>query len=101
MSHAVKIFKQMFLHTVRLTRMLSIIILTIIPPIPKALSNFPNILFSKTLTGQKTNQAVIVTPEFAIYFICLASNIASKSGTMCYCENTFLVSSFTFNKYIF
>ena len=98
MSHAVKMFKQMFLHTVRLTRMLSIIILIIIPSIPKALSSFPNILFSKTLTGQKINQAVIVTLEFAICFICLASNIASKSGTIGRCENTFLVSSFIFNK---
>ena len=61
LSHAVKIFKQMLLHTALLTRMLSIIILIVIPSIPKAVSSFPNILFSTTLTGQKINQAVIVT----------------------------------------
>ena len=59
MSHAVKMFKQMLLHTALFTRMLSIIILIIIPCIPKAVSSFPNILFSTTLTGQKIDQAVI------------------------------------------
>ena len=54
-------FKQMFLHTALLTRMLSIIILIVIPSVPKAVSSFPNILFSTTITGQKINQAVIVT----------------------------------------
>ena len=79
MSHAVKMFKQMLLHTALLTRMLSIIILIVIPSIPKAVSSFPNILFSATFTGTKINQAVIVTGEFVVYFICLASNIASTS----------------------
>ena len=58
--------------------MLSIIVLIVIPSMPKAVSCFPNILFSTTLKGQKINQAVIITVEFSIYFICLASNIASK-----------------------
>ena len=58
--------------------MLSIIILIVISSVPKAVGCFPNILFSTTLTGQKIDQAVIVTVEFVIYFICLASNIASK-----------------------
>ena len=71
-------FKQMFLDTALLTRMLSIIILIVIPSIPKAVGCFPNILYSTTLTGQKTNQAVIVTVEFVIYFTCLASNIAIR-----------------------
>ena len=63
-------FKQMFVHTSLLTRMLSIIILRVIPSIAKAVSCFPNIL----LTGQKINKAVIITVKFAIYFIlCLAS----------------------------
>ena len=77
MSHAVKMFKQMLLHTALLTRMLSIIILIVIPSIPKAVSSSPNIFFSTTLRGQKINQAVIATVEFVIYFICIASNIAS------------------------
>ena len=58
--------------------MLSIIVLIVILSIPKAVSCFPNILFSTTLTGQKINQAVIIKVEFSIYFICLASSIASK-----------------------
>ena len=57
---------------------LSIIILIVIPSIPKVVSSFPNILFSITLTGQKINQAVIVAGYFVIYFICLASSIASN-----------------------
>ena len=59
--HAVKMFKQMFLHTAGVTRMPSIVVLIVIPSIPKAVSSFPNILFSTTLTGQKVNQTVIVT----------------------------------------
>ena len=51
--------------------MLSIIILIAIPSIPSAVSCFPNILFSATRTGQKINQAVIVTVEFLIYFVFL------------------------------
>ena len=47
--------------------MLSIIILIVIPSIPKAVSSFPNILSSATLTGEKINQAVIITVEFVIY----------------------------------
>ena len=78
MPHNVKMFKQMFLHTALLTRMLSIITLIVIQSIPKAVSSFPNILVSITFTGQQINQTVIVTGEFVIYFICLASNIASK-----------------------
>ena len=79
MPHTVKMFKQMFLHTALLTRMLSIIILIVIQSIPKAVSSFPNILVSTTFTGQQINQAVIVVlGEFVIYFICLASNIACK-----------------------
>ena len=58
MSMAVKMFKQMFLNTALLTRMLSIIILIVILSIPKAVSCFPNILFSTTLTVQTINQAV-------------------------------------------
>ena len=58
--------------------MLSITILVVIPSIPKAVSCFPNVLFFTTLTRLKINQAVIVTGEFVIYFICLAGNIASK-----------------------
>ena len=75
--HAVKMFKQTFSHTALLMRMISIIIFIAIPYIPKAVSCFPDILFSTTFTGQKTNQAVI-TVEFVIYFICPAGNIASK-----------------------
>ena len=78
MPHAVKMFKQMFLHTALLTRMLSIIIFIVIPSTAKAFSSFTNILFSTTLVGQKIDQEVIVTGEFAIYFICLASNITSE-----------------------
>ena len=62
-------FKQMFLHTVLLTRMLSIILLLVIPSIPKVVGSFPKILFSTKLTGRKINEAVIVTVEFVIYFI--------------------------------
>ena len=40
-----------------------IIILIVIPSIPKAVSCFPNILLSALLTGQKINQAVIVTGD--------------------------------------
>ena len=40
-----------------------IIILIVIPSIPKAVSCFPNILLSAPLTGQKINQAVIVTGD--------------------------------------
>ena len=58
--------------------MLSIIILIIIPSIPKVVSSFANILFSVTLTGQKINQAVIATGYFVIYCTRLASNIASN-----------------------
>ena len=68
----------MFLHKALLARMLSIIVLIVILSIPKVISCFANILFSTTLTGQKKSQAVVVTVEFLIYFICLASNIASK-----------------------
>ena len=78
MSHAVKMFKQMFLPTALLARMLSIIILIVIPSIPKVVGCFPNILFSTTLTGQKIDQAVIITVEFVIYFICLASDISGE-----------------------
>ena len=60
MSHAVKMFNQMLLHTALLMRMLSIIILMIIPSIPKAVSSSPNVLSATTLTGQKIDQAVIV-----------------------------------------
>ena len=66
------------LHTPLLTKMLSIIIPIVIPSIPKATSCFPNILFFTRFTGQKINQAVIVTVKFLIYFTCFASNIASK-----------------------
>ena len=66
--YAVKKFKYMFLHTALLTRMLSIIILLVIPFITKTVTCFPNILFSTTLTGQKKNQAVIVTVELLNYF---------------------------------
>ena len=77
MPHAVKMFKQMFLHTDNLTKMLTIIILKVIPSIHKSVSCFPTILFSTT-PGQKINEAVIVTVEFVIYFICPASSIVSK-----------------------
>ena len=77
-SHTVRMFKQMFWHTALLTRMLSIIIFIVIPSIYKVVSCFPNILLFTTPKGQKINQAVIVTSEFAIYFTCLASKIASK-----------------------
>ena len=71
-------FKQMFLNTALLTGMLSVIILIVIPSIAKAVSCFPDILVSTTLTGQKINQAVIIKGEFVICVICLTSNIASK-----------------------
>ena len=71
-------FKQMFFYTALLTRMLSIIILIVIPSIAKAVSCFHNIMLSTTLSGQKINQAVIVTVKFVIYFICLASSITIK-----------------------
>ena len=61
----IETLKQMFLHAALLTRMFFY-------------HYFPNILFSATLTGQKVNQAVIVTVEFVIYLICRASNTASK-----------------------
>ena len=61
----------MFLHAGLLTRMLYIIILIVIPSIPKAVCCFTNILFSTILTEQKSNQAVIATGEYVIYFICI------------------------------
>ena len=67
MSHAAKMFKQIILHTALLTRMLSIIILIVMPSIPRAVCCFPNILFSTTLAVQEINQEVIITGEFVIY----------------------------------
>ena len=80
----------MFSHTAPLTRMLSMIILIVIPSIPIAASSFPNILFPTTLTGQNIDQAVIATCEFVIYFICLASNIASKCVRFIHTAHLFL-----------
>ena len=80
----------MFLHTAPLTRMLSMIILIVIPSIPIAAGSFPNILFPTTFTGQNIDQAVIVTCEFVIYFICLASNIASKCVRFIHTTHLFL-----------
>ena len=67
----------MFLHTALLTGMFSIIILIVIPSVPKAVSCFLN-----TLTPFFTTLIVIVkqlsSQLIVIYFKCLASNIASK-----------------------
>ena len=69
MSHAVKMLKQMLLHTTCLANALSSIIPRVIRFIPKAGSALPNILFTKTLIQLKINQIVAITINFTVYLM--------------------------------
>ena len=72
MSQTYEIFKQTILHTVFHTNILSIIIPLVIPSILTVVSNFPNVMFTTTLTQRKIYQMVFMTINFVSYVICLA-----------------------------
>ena len=55
--------------------MLSIISLVVIPSIPKAVSCFPQHTVFHNTYRTKDKSSSIITVEFVIYFLCLASNI--------------------------